>query len=524
MIYEPLRAAKLRPWAFITYCHDNCSEIITSDGEVSRCTRPESLVNELGRLAKSHTLLTANLMQLLLTTDARGWTARQRRSRIGSIRHDNGARVVVLPAGTFTDRDPDLRYAALHAYLSWLAGHGVGFTARTSWSTLGMMLWRSSLTRTVRLVGPDARAAMYGGRKEAPFAWRFGPCSRWDLSAAYPAALAEGMPSRLVPVVRPGSVLADSEIEGLASANVTVPDVDPFQRWAPLPMVTDPRSRKHLAWRTGELSGFWPLSELRQAADAGCTVEIVNAWAGSRDLDTFAAWWSLVIEARDTLPAPAARLAKFHSNLLWSSFAVSASPIVWKRWADRWAREPYLIKKQDAGGDPSPTTVYVSAITAGRVRARLWREGLLRPDGSARRTVVYADTDGFIAGADETPNGSHSGRPGEWRREGELSCVEIRHASAYRWRTSDNDEWRYRVAGAAGPAAAERRFRHSALGRGDVELPGALSALDMGRPDFQAREVRAARHEGRYGALRGRGSGSRDRRRNAPSAGGSSSR
>lgn len=517
MIFEPLRQQKPRPWAFITYATTRGFEIITSGGEVDRTGSPDAFLADVGRLAKTHTVLCANLMQLLLTTDARGWTARQRRSRIGSIRHDNGARVVVLPAGTFTDRDPDARYDALACYLAWLATFGVGFTARSSWSTLGVMLWRSSLARPVRFKGPDARDAMYGGRKEAPFAWRFGPCSRWDVSAAYPAALAEGMPSRLSTVPRPATLLR-TDAEGLARARVVVPDAEPFARWAPLPVVTDPRSRKHLAWRTGELQGFWPLSELRQAEAAGCTVEVLEGWAGQRDHDAFSRWWDLVVQARDTLEPGAARLAKYHSNLLWSSFAVSASPIVWKRWRDRFAREPYRVKVQAAGADPSPSTVYVSAITAGRVRSRLWSEALVKPDGTARRTVVFADTDGFIGAASDRPTGSCSGRPGEWRREGDMACVEIRHASAYRYQPELGDEWRYRVAGAAGPDAAERRFRTSALGRGPQLLPSSLSTLDMGAPDFQARVVRAGRNEGRYRSSRGRGPGTRDHRRDDSSA------
>lgn len=465
----------------------------------------------MGRLsAGGYTILCANVMQLLCTTDARGWTARQRRSRIGSLRHDNGARLVVLPIGTFVDHDPDARYRALAAYLGWLGAHGVGFTARSSWSTLGAMLWRSTLTQPVRFTGPDARAAMYGGRKVAPYAWRFGPCSRWDLSAAYPAALAEGIPSRLSPVARPGAVL-DSDADGLARARVVIPDVAPFTEWAPLPIVTDARSRKHLAWRTGTLEGFWPLCELRQAAAHGCAVEVSEAWAGQRDRDAFAAWWTIVVGGRDQLDPGAARMLKFHANTLWSSFSVSASPIVWKRWRDRYAREPYRIKVQKAGGDPSPQTVYISAMVAGRVRARLWREGLLHDDGSPRSTVVFADTDGFIAAAHDRPAGACSGRPGEWRREGELACIEIRHASAYRFQRAGGDDWSYRVAGAHGPDAMQRRFRRSAIGGGTIQLPDALLPLDMGEPQYQARPVREGRGSGRYRAADGRRSSTRDR-------------
>lgn len=510
MRFDPLRPARPRPWAFITFANDRASEIITDDGEVSRGGSPDVLLSEIGRLGRTHTILTANLMQLVVTTDARGWTARQRRSRVTSARHDNGARVIVLPAGTFTAHDPDARYRALALYLRWLAAHGVGFTARSSWGTLAAALWRSTLIETVRFAGPDARAAMYGGRKEAPYAWRFGPCSRWDLSAAYPAALAAGVPSRLAPAARPGSILA-ADVEGIARARVVVPDVDPFTQWAPLPVVADARSRKHLRWATGEIEGTWPLAELRQAADAGCTVEVIEAWAGQRDRDAFAGWWKLVTEARATLEPDAARLVKHHANLLWSSFAVSASPIVWKRWADRFGREPYKVKVQAAPkGDPTASTVYVSAIVAGRVRARLWREGLLRDDGTARSTVVFADTDGFIAGAGETPAGPAGGVPGEWRREGEIACVEIRHASAYRFRPRDDDPWQYRVAGAHGPDAAMRRFRSGSVGGEAVALPVALCGLDRGAPDFRAREIRSGRQMGRYRARRGRGRGSAD--------------
>lgn len=445
-----------RLWAFVAVAGPGFLQVLTEAGEIidtRTSAQSEALVT---KLARNHVLFAVEWRAVLKATDPTRWTFRQRRARIIDARHIDGARLVKLPADTLP-HDPSAAMVAFARYMFWLGERDVWPTSRSGWSTLGRHLWLSTLTRPVRFYGGPRveRQGLFGGRKDAPFPARYRQVAHYDISAAYPSVLAGPMPQtlRLAPDT---DVVWDPERDGIACARVWVPSE--LEYWPPLPMFSGPGNTNYLRWTTGELGGWWSFAELRSAVLAGCTVEILEAWAGVAVVEPFAGWYDQIREGRE-LTGGADRLVKSHANALWSSFAVAPATVFVRRFTDRLAQRSEVLERRP-GVDFTKGSAYVSALCSARVRVRLYQEALA-PDGRPNDRIIYVDTDGVMTTPGRAPKPLGVGL-GLWRQDRTMRTVDIRCPGAYRYTCDhcgdDHPAWHYKVAGATSHEGAQRRF------------------------------------------------------------------
>lgn len=448
-----------RSWAFVAAAGPGFMHVLTEAGEVITVATEWESDQLVERLGVNHVLFAVEWRSVLRAGDPTRWTFRQRRSRVIDARHVSGARLVKLPPGIMP-RDPGEGMVAFARYMMWLGERDVWPTSRSGWATMGRHLWLATLPAPVQFDGGRVeRHGLFGGRKDAPFPSRYRRVSHYDISGAYPSALNAPTPQRLRPARDPRAVW-DPERIGIACARVFVPEH--LSYWPPLPTLSGPTSSNWLRWATGTIAGWWTFEELRGAIAVGCSVEVLEAWIGRETVAPFAAWFG-EIEIGRALAGAAGGLAKSHANSLWSSFAVGPATVFVRRFVDRLAQRSEVVERRP-GVDFAKGTAYVAALTAARVRTRLYDEALA-PGGVCDDLVIYVDTDGIMAPPGRRfPGAEMSSGLGSWRHDRSMRTVDIRCPGAYRWTCEhcgdDHPAWHYSVAGANSHEAAERRFDH----------------------------------------------------------------
>lgn len=456
-----------RKWALFLPTGNTLS-VFVEGGEIRSAEMGDdarSLISEYDNFA----CFSPELKAVMALADARYFQGKQRREKLLEVRLDDGPKIATLPNPTAL-AEPYAYAYAFSTYAEWLTGQGIEFDKRAGWGTMGRRIWTQQSTPVKFRGPPQARLAFYGGRKQAPYPATYQDASHYDITAAYLHALGTNPIPQSLKACKPNEWRTPG-LDGICFATVTVPDGE----WTPLPERADKRIVRMLRFRGGNLAGAWSFSELRLAADYGCKVEAIESFAGMREQNYFANWYTTMIEGRE-LKYGAAIFAKQHANLLWSSFATSPTRITYKRYRDSFGHLPTIIKEIKPGKDFSGRTSFLSAIVAGRVRERLYREVLV-PEGIANLSVVHCDTDGIITGNHNTlPEAltSGTGKPGEWRKTKGLPIVEIRAANTYRYVCNDcgwgHARWHYSCAGMSNPDSARRLFEDAPKGRHSMEL------------------------------------------------------
>lgn len=420
----------------------------------------------------------SKLTLVLLSTGAEQWQGFTWKGALVRVKLDGGPTVYPVRRA-LVGVDPHEAVAGLRRALDWLDTYGVW---PGSLGAMGWNLWRSTLTRPVRLGGPPepARAALFGGRQEAPYPGDYVDARYHDLSAAYPASMAaERYPSKLVQI---GPQTALHGLVGLARATVRVPALP----WCPLPVRV---GRGAVCYGYGAASGWWSARELVMARDAGCDVDVHELWAGVPELDLFGPWWAVVQLGRQ-LPGAAANVVKGITSSLWGQFAIDDDGGALVRWRDPWARRPVRVALVRGRPLPQQQAAYVATDTTARVRVRLWNEALaVVPD------VLYCDTDAVVTGFDLGPEPA-GWEPGRWRVKATMVRCEIRGPQVMRHTcpTCDRDHarWHYTVAGAPTAEVAERVFTRSSRTRGQFIASIAPGDITLPRGDlsrYQQTEV-----------------------------------
>lgn len=412
--------------------------------------------------------------ELCIYGDPRRWTIKTWNGRISSMEYGKTKIYPLLAAWDETLLD----------FFAFVDRAGV---AASSLNTMSLNLWRATLPSTVgfheecpydEMLGPLAMAT--GGRKEA----RKGVYRRrveYDITAAYPHAMAADIPSALAPMPRSFIRSMDMDAwEGIAVARVRIPPSE----WGPLPVVLDSRSELtcYGFTKVGEwVSVCLPLSELRMAMQvANVDVEILRFHAAMNWGDRFSPWLRDVVRPLRSLPGMAGVVGKLVANRLWSCFAVSPHG---KRRVHTFDSNGDMYTEPVAADSPRQTlrraaTSYVGALATSRVRQKLYAEGLCGLSG-----VVYVDTDGCVAKpTDAIPDG--------WRAKTVMPYVDVAGPQAM-YNTCDmclpaggskgHDKGHWTVAGAESVEAKSRLFR--IMKEGGVimaNIGNVLPAQDVG--------------------------------------------
>jgi len=364
---------------------------------------------------------TTGVTALRHLTDSRAWTVQVWKGRAASMRLD-GTRVVIGNLRGVLDSSPD-PWGDLTTFLAWVQRRGVN---PASIGTMSVNLWRSTLDSPLEFDSDprDITPAMYGGRQEAvPGNYRH--LAHYDLRAAYPHSMAGRPYATTLRHVRV-SPSFDSAEPGVGRASVTVP---PDLRWGPLPL--RPESFPDVVlYPTGDtLEGSWPLVELHLARELGCRVYVHEAWLPHDYCRPFDAWWRLMQQGR-RLPGEAGTLAKMCANTLWGTFAMEGALSEWKWRTKHGTDTPRAVTIPDGRRNlPHARTRHLAVETTGRVRARLYREGLL----ASTVPPLHVDTDGIIVrGSAPCPEPAGE-RPGQWRLKFSTRYCEIRAPQTYRY-------------------------------------------------------------------------------------------
>ena len=297
-----------------------------------------------------------------------------------------------------------------------------------SWSSMSRQLWRSTLEQPVALAGRQLdRAGLYGGRKDAA-QWCRGAMlenvAHVDLKGAYPAAMwREPYPTRMVRAKRP-----HIDGESIVRAIVSMPP----QPW---PVVPERIRSDVIRWKSGRMvEGWWSARELRTARESGADVRPLETWEGTRQLDVFHDWGTIVHVLRER-PGVQARWWKGVSNALWGTFSMApeGGRLITLA-ADGLPDKVEPVR----GGKPIPATAsYVASLTAARVRDQVCVEAL----GSGWNSgAVHVDTDGVMILANHRlPDGATDHPvPGQWKVDRIMPRVMIRGPQAWAWWDEDD--------------------------------------------------------------------------------------
>lgn len=443
--------ASRRPWALVTAGLERL-RVVTSDGEVREALTPEKAWGLLASLG-GHVCYARTPWRDVVTAtgDAREWTLDTwKREAITTARH-NPTGVKIKPMAGLLPKSELDALDQLREWRAWLRRYGI---PATGLSTAATRLLTTTLETPVRLDCPvNPRAALRGGRMHAPNLGRFRDVRYSDLKAAYPHALAS------MPVVTAWTEPAAGQDwlgqpDGFAYLTATLPDDG--SPWGSLPVSRETGGTEWPAdGRTVE--GLWTLDDVRVGLEAGIIVDqvhhVIVARSTRRLWDT---WWERAMEGRTHFPAN--KLVKSTVSRLWGSFALKPSagklhPL------DRWCNETEHHDTHDPDA-PVPRALarqaHVAALTAARVRARMYTEAL------SEHRVVYADTDGVV-----TPMGErvqpHGDQPGEWRTMATLETLDVAGPQMIRYLEHSKSEWRYATSGVP-PAMAATVFRELETG------------------------------------------------------------
>ncbi len=406
--------------------------------------------------------------------------------------------------------DPDLdAYCAADCYtlyrgLDKIAEHAVthGLSLK---GTIGSSAWATAQSRLgipnaelPQQISDDISAGDYGGRATIIRPNTRGPGAHWDISSAYPAALA----SCALPVGEPSALgHRDStsafarELPGIYRCRVAVPDM----LVPPLPI----RCGARVCYPIGRVTGAWALPELLAAMERGVTVEKVISsvtWKKTEVLfgPLMREWYA--IRSKVGKKTPLGEWQRLFANSLTGKFAerparatVRMHPPIdairvclrtgrcsrgctgscgaWKQ-VDRWGAiwtQPYY---RPAPSGHLQWAAYLKAHT--RIA---WLTEAERHD----QDLVYGDTDSIWTTSRKIPV-HHGADLGAWERKHDFTDWECVAIKCYRFTNPANDEDTIRASGAGRLTDAEWRAGRSEQSRGVYTL---LEAAEAGRGLFR---------------------------------------
>lgn len=474
MRISPLRQTRPKPVALLTPGQREMI-VATQWGETLYRGR-RNVERALDELAGFTCFISSGVERMKHTTGATSWTMSTWHGRETRIVHDASGTSVTSLRGTLEDsKDP---FADLTVALSWLSQFGVN---PSGVSSMAWNLFRASLTDDVVIAfDPEiSSAAFFGGRQGIEKPGTFYDQRLVDKVAAYPTAMASRPVALTLAKVHKDTVL-DPDVSGLASATVTVSDVD----YPPLPVRVGPEA---IQFQWGVLNGTWTWNELAYAKDLGCDVIVHECYAPARESHLFYNWWTMAQEGR-RLPGSAGRLAKAVANSLWGQLAMNGEDRSEIRWTDDKGLDPYetILAPRRL---PHEYGRHVAAEVTSRVRVDLGRA--LYETGAK---AAHIDTDGIIIGAKDRLPSNYGDGFGQFRVKEEIWEVEIRAPQLYRWRGFEDPLWHY-VASGMNEHQAIRYFTEkghfatsiSYLADPDVVLPDGFS-FDWSRNDELLRE------------------------------------
>jgi hypothetical protein len=378
-----------------------------------------------------------------------------------------------------SSESPSEQFAALLDAVGFLSDQGV---SAGSLSSMAWRLWRSTLTSPIEVAFDSrvARAAFFGGRKGASRPHAYHNHVAVDIAKAYPHAMISRPYAGLMREVSRETVI-DGDVAGLAKVRVYVP---PTLRFPTLPVRLAPSM---IQWRYGEIEGVYTWGEIAAAKQLGTHVEVLRCWAPLSEISPFGPWWSLMLDAYDTLPPPAVAFVKALSNLVWSHFAMSADDTASLRWEDDYGNHPLMVARPRRAM-PQGNAVHLAAETSARVRTRMLIEGLY----GDHEDPVHVDTDGIIVSQASATRRRTGNEVGQWRPKTFMDVVEIRAPQLYRYTCGptcgvDHSRYHYVAAGSSKTHAAELfEGKHPGF---QISMSGLDTVVPAGRA-LDEREVR----------------------------------
>ncbi len=474
MIIRPLRRQAPRPvtllvpgWRTLTAYTE--SGVLVAHGS-------EHCYGLLTSLQNHVAYVSTNLRELVHVTGATHWTADIWRGRATTMHLDGTTLAVTSLRRTLSGAaDAGEQFAALLQVVGFLADQGV---RAGSLSSMAWRLWRSTLVSPLE-VGFDsrvARAAFFGGRKGASRPHAYRDQVAVDIAKAYPHAMISRPYAGLMREVSRETAL-DGQVAGLAKVRVHVPET---LRFPTLPVRLGPSM---IQWRYGDIEGVYTWGELAAAREFGTEIEVLRCWAPLTEVAPFGPWWSLMLDAYETLPPLAVKLVKALGNLVWSHFAMTADDTASLRWEDDYGDHPMTVPRPRRDM-PQGNTVHLAAETSARVRTRMLTEGLY----GDHEDPVHVDTDGIIVSAASARRRRTGDAVGQWRAKTFMDLVEIRAPQLYRYTCGEScgvDHSRYHYVAAGTP-----REHAAALFEGHPGFQISMTGLDTVVPAGRALEER----------------------------------
>jgi len=491
MKIEPLTKVKHLDYALLT--PGNKTLFVETKYGKSFFQGSRDVENALLKLKGFVCYVQSGLEYLKHTTTARQWKMTTWRGKGVKMTHvPTGLVVTSLRLTLETSDDP---FRDLDAVLRWLRGYGV---PAASISSMAWKLLRSSLNGMVPVYfDPElSRRAFFGGRQEIRSPGITKDAKLYDLSAAYPSAMASRPVALSLRKVSNATVI-DPDQAGMAEVRVSVPKE---LAYPPLPVRL---SAQAIQFQTGTIEGVYTWVELDAARKLGCDVEILNNYAPGRTADLFSTWWDMAQTGRE-LPGAAAQLAKAIANSTWGQFAMQGDDRAEVSWCDDRGNEPFETSL-DARPMPHIYTLGLAAEITGRVRAQTLLEGIYGSGGNPE----HVDTDGVILPFNARPPKNLGSNFGQWRLKEEMQVVQILAPQFYRYRRESewhfNDQgnkvegpWHY-VASGMSHDMAQRTFERRPVESGIAYLSitdTCLPSADAGDKEYIDRLLREARSLG----------------------------
>lgn len=302
-------------------------------------------------------------------------------------------------------RDSEIVWGYMNAMREWL--HGNDLKLKRSLASMSMDMWKmwdpnqqqTIRSRDLKLL---SRKAYHGARSEV---YRYGAAvsiNTYDMRMFYGSILADielpDLSQLQMNTGGKGCVIPD---EGTGVADVTVEC--PSMYCPPLPCISSDRQY----YPVGTFRTAVPLSELRDAIGAGCSVRRTHAVAWSptvtRPFQTTAGVLIALREEWRSKGDPREIIAKHLLNAITGRLGLSDSPTfrTYRRWNARMSRDQmqgadlensgralYLLKTIPVTRPSSTANVLWAACITGEGRRRLYQH--LREAG---KSLLYCDTD-----------------------------------------------------------------------------------------------------------------------------------
>ncbi len=352
--------------------------------------------------------------------------------------------------------DARVLYRVLQAFAEYAIDLGLelrGTLGSTAWATARKLLEIPDVDLTPA-EWRAAKAGYYGGRVTICKPRATGPGSHWDISSAYPAALA----SIALPIGKVdsyGGRLADKcfarECPGIYTATIDVPEL----YLPPLPMRDPVTDRLSYPW--GVLRGTWTLPEIQAAETRGAKVIAVHhalAWdAGAPIFGSLIRHW-YAARRRVGKASPLGQLLRLLCNCITGKLAESP-----ERRSVRMFPDELLTCPMTSPCSPRRCTTACGAYEQIDLWGQVWgvpfyrlapsayihwaayltaatRVAWLTGAESQGRDLVYGDTDSVWSTARVGPRPQGKAL-GAWERKHSWSDWQCAAPRAYRYRDED---------------------------------------------------------------------------------------